>query len=196
MFSDEYQTIESLTEATIADRGSKFIAAVAPADSQQRVDELLERRRKEYPNAVEWVIAARLGLPDDVTVYTNGEGKFCQAVVKLFEGMQLTHIAAVICRDAPGKPAGPQSYHDAALNAIQHGKVVKRILYASIRFEVPPADMNLASRLVTDGRAKITHTQTGNPNVITVMIRKIQEDEIVRTLTSRSNGRIRRIMDE
>lgn len=196
MFSDEYQTIESLTESAITDRGSKFIAAVAPADSQEQVDELIEQRRKQFPDAVEWVVAARLGLPDDVTPVTDGEKKFCQAVIELLETMQLTHIAAVICRDKPGKPAGPQSYHDAALNAIQHGKVVKRILYASIRFQVPPADMNLVSRLVVDGRAKITHTQTGNPNVVTVKIRKIQEDEIVRTLTTRTNGRVSRIVDE
>lgn len=195
MFYDEYQTIESLTEAVITDRGSKFIAVVAPADSRQRVDELIEGRHKQFPDAVEWVVAARLGLPDDVTVVTDGEKKLCQAVIQLLESMQLTHVAAVICRDAAGKPAGPQSYHDAVLNAIQHGKVVKRILYASLRFEVPPADMNLVSRLVTDGRAKITHTQTGNPNVVTVMIRKIQEDELVRTLTSRTNGRVRIIAD-
>ncbi len=189
MLADEYQTIEALTESSITDRGSVFTAAVAPADSADQLAEWIKEYKQRNRGSKDWVITARIGFGEEVTVHTEGEEKFCQAVLKTIDTSRLTHIVIAVHRNSAGKAASVQTYQDAALNAIQHGKIVKRILYESLQFEVPPADMTLVTRLITDGRAKIMNTKQGDPNIVFVKIRKVQVHELIRTLSDKTNGR-------
>lgn len=191
MLSDEYQTIEAASVATIEDRKSQFHACVVPVESAAQANQQLKSWQAKFDTIADTVRVVKIGRDPDAQIDLGEGGKAASGILETLDGEGLTNICAIVVRAGAGASGSPQAYRDAVLNALRLAKKVKRILYDEVQFQVPQADMTLFVRLVTDGRGKIIHTQAGDPNRATVKIRRVQKEELIQTLRTKTKDRVR-----
>lgn len=192
MFIDEYKTIETLAEAAIEDRGSKFTGVIVPADSAMKADEWMTRLKEEFAEALDHVFVSRIGLKDEVKISSGGVEGIAKNIADLLETGEITNVLLVVFREAAEKtPKNPseQAYRDAAANAIRRAKVVTRILFDIIKFRLQHDDLEMVSRLITDNRGKVVQTVSEPELVISVKIRKMQSADLKKILIDATRGR-------
>ena len=108
------------------------------------------------------------------------------------ENEDITNAALAVVREAQDnspKSASDQAFRDAGLNALRRSKVVTRILYDVVRFQISRDDLETVSRLVTDNRGKVVQTFNEPDLVLSVKIRKIQTDALKKILKEATHGR-------
>ncbi len=192
MFTDEFKTIEARAEAVITDRGCRFIGVIAPIDSAEKAEIFVKRLKQEHPDLLDCVYAIRLGLGSDRTVRTEGSERFGPLILNILENEDITNAALAVVREAQDnspKSASDQAFRDAGLNALRRSKVVTRILYDVVRFQISRDDLETVSRLVTDNRGKVVQTFNDPDLTLSVKIRKIQSDALKKILTDATHGR-------
>lgn len=195
MFTDEYQTFEGRADAVIEDRGSRFVAAVMPVDSLEKSDQWLTSFLAGHPDRLDFVAARRIGLVPERTEHSEGPKGVHEAVLAILVTKDITNaLIAVVRAPADDHPLEPsdQAYRDAALNALRRAKVVKRILYDTLEFDVPREDLDRVTRLITDQRGKIIQTLNGPRLIVSVKVRKVQADELAKAVVDSMNGRVTR----
>jgi putative IMPACT (imprinted ancient) family translation regulator len=192
MFSDEYKTIEARAEAVITDRGSKFTGVIVPADSTMKADEWMTRLKEEFADALDHVFVSRIGLKDEVKISSGGAERIAKNITYLLEAGEITNVLLVVFREAAEKaPKSPseQAYRDAAANALRRAKIVTRILFDIIKFQLQRDDLEMVSRLITDNRGKVVQTVSEPELVISVKIRKMQSADLKKILIDATSGR-------
>lgn len=192
MFTDEFKTIEARAEAVITDRGCRFIGVIAPVDSAEKAEALVKKLKEEHPDLLDCVLAVRLGLESDRTVRTEGSERFGPVILNILETEDVTNVALAVVREAQDnspKSASEQAFRDAGLNAVRRSKVVTRILYDVVRFQISREDLEMISRLITDNRGKVVQTLNEPDLVLSVKIRKIQSDALKKILNDATHGR-------
>ncbi|MBL7962166.1 YigZ family protein, partial [bacterium] len=103
MFTDEFKTIEARAEATITDRGSRFIAVIAPADTAEKAENFISRLKLEYPNVLDFVYAVRIGLEPNRVTDSKGSGHFGPVILDILESQEITNSVLVVMREAQDK---------------------------------------------------------------------------------------------
>ncbi len=192
MFSDEYKTVEVRAEAEISDRGSKFTGVIVPADSPEKAEVWLAKLKDEFSDAADYVFALRVGLQESRVVASGGNERTAAVVARILESEDLTNVLLAVFRRAQdSKDPSEQAYRDAAANAVRRAKVVTRILFDVIRFQIPRDELESISRLITDNRGKVIQTVTDPEFVISVKIRKLQSEDLKRILITSTHGRVR-----
>lgn len=190
MFTDEFKTIESRAEAVIADRGCRFIGVIVPVDTMEKADAFVQNLKEEHPDLLDCVYAVRLGLESDRTL--RSDGSIGHVVLNILETEDITNAALAVIREAQDispKSASEQAFRDAGLNAVRRAKVVTRILYDVLRFQISHDDLETVSRLITDNRGKVVQTVNDPDPVLTVKVRKIQSDALKKILVDATHGR-------
>ncbi|KAB2879260.1 hypothetical protein F9K33_09825 [bacterium] len=192
MFTDEFKTIEARAEATITDRGSRFIAVIAPADTAEKAENFISRLKEEYPDVLDFVYAMRIGLEPNRVTDSKGSGHFGPVILDILESQEITNSVLVVMREAQdtsGKGPSDQAYRDAGLNALRRSKVVTRILYDVLQFQISHDDLEVVSRLIADHRGKIIQTVSEPLLMLSVKIRKIQSEALTKILVDATHGR-------
>ena len=192
MFTDEYKTIEARAESSISDRGCRFVAVIAPVDSMKKAGEFISSLQHEHSEALDLVYAIRLGLEADRIVHAEGSDRTGPVIMAVLESAEITNAVIAVLREPEGqapKDASDQAYRDAAANALRHAKIVTRILYDTVKFQISRNDLETVSRLVTDQRGKIITTSNESDLTISVKIRKIQSEALKKILTDATHGR-------
>ncbi|MBL7995584.1 YigZ family protein [bacterium] len=190
MFSDEFKTVETRAEAVISDRGCRFIGVIVPADTMEKADVFIQTLRQEYPDLLDCVYAVRLGLQPDRTLRSNGS--VGHVILNILEAEDITNALLAVVREAQDispKSASDQAYRDAGLNAVRRSKVVTRILYDVLQFQISRDDLETVSRLITDHRGKIIQTVSEPDLILSVKIRKIQSEALKKILVDATHGR-------
>jgi putative IMPACT (imprinted ancient) family translation regulator len=192
MFTDEFKTIEARADAVITDRGCRFIAVITPVDTEEKAEAFVKHLKDEHSDALDCIYAIRLGLESDRTAKYEGSDKFGAVILNILETEDVTNVVLAVVREAqdtPPKSASEQAFRDAGLNALRRSKVVTRILYDLLRFQISRDDLETVSRLITDNRGKVVQTVNEPDLVISVKIRKIQSEALKKILTDATHGR-------
>ena len=74
MDQDSYRTLAAASEATVRERGSRFLAFAWPVASEQEIRERLDALRKTYYDATHHCYAWRLG-PEGGAQRSNDDGE-------------------------------------------------------------------------------------------------------------------------
>lgn len=146
MFSDTYFTLETTSNNTYKEKGSKFIAYVFPCYSEADFKQQLQSYREQYADASHHCWAFRLGFDGSATqmsddgepAYTAGKPIFGQLLAA-----QLCNVGAVVIRYFGGTLLGVggliKAYKEATEGAIKIGKIIEKTVFDEyfIQFDYP-----------------------------------------------------------
>ncbi len=185
LFSESYFTISGPSEATIKDRGSKFIAFAWPANSEAEIRQKLADLRKLHPSANHHCYAWRLGA-DKAAFRANDDGEPANSAGKPILGQvqayDLTNILIVVVRYFGGTLLGVggliAAYKNAAAAAIAGTGIVERFILFEYNVLFNYEDMNAVMRVLKEQEAKIISTSFEENNVITFQVKKTNSEKL------------------
>lgn len=132
-------TIRTLTEpcgASTLVHGSKFLAWLAPASSEEEATAVLESRRRRYPDATHHCWAHRVGRPGELIERSADAGEPSgtagRPILDSLRHGQLENVACIVTRYFGGTKLGTgglaRAYADAADEAIAAASTVERTI--------------------------------------------------------------------
>jgi uncharacterized YigZ family protein len=139
-------TIRTPTEpcgASILVHGSKFIAWLAPATSENEATVVLETRRRQYPDATHHCWAHRVGRPGDLIERSADAGEPSGTAGRpildsLRHGM-LENAVCIVTRYFGGTKLGTgglaRAYAEAASDAIAAASVIERTIVQTVAID-------------------------------------------------------------
>lgn len=155
--NDKYKSISRPSEGLFKDNGSRFMAFAFPVESEEEVNEIVARLRKEYHDARHHCYAYRLGLEGEIwRANDDGEpsgsagrpilGQICSAglsdvlvvVVRYFGGIKL------------GIPGLIRAYKTSTADALQNAMVMEKIAGFWYRIGFDYSQMPVVMKLVKD----------------------------------------------
>lgn len=132
---DIYKTIESPSEGTYKDKGSKFLAYAYPIFSEDEIKEHLQRIKKEHFSARHHCYAWRLGA-EKTHFRANDDGEPSSSAGKPILGQiqsfDLSNILIVVVRYFGGTLLGVSglitAYRAAAKDAIENANIIDKLV--------------------------------------------------------------------
>ncbi len=194
LFSDEYKTIEGISEGVFRDKGSKFIAKAYPVSSEKDVKLHLEQLKKQYYDATHHCYAYMLGF--DKTAYrSNDDGEPSGTAGKPILGQilsnDLTNILIVVIRYYGGVKLGVpgliNAYKMSSADSIQHAKVVTRIVKEVYEIEFPYERMKDVMKIIKDELLEVINNDFGMKCVIEVAIRYTKSEQVIARFNKLNN---------
>ncbi|MFT3981554.1 MAG: YigZ family protein [Ferruginibacter sp.] len=159
---DFYNTIEQKAQAEFKDRGSRFIACVAPVQSVEDCKEFLKELKKEHPKAVHHCFAYRLGLDgNQYRVSDDGEpsGTAGKPILGQIDSKQLTDVSIVVIRyfggTLLGVPGLINAYKTVASLVLQVVPIVQKPVLKKYSLQFDYTQMNEIQIVVRQVQAEI-----------------------------------------
>jgi uncharacterized YigZ family protein len=142
------------SRAEIREKGSVFLAVVAPAADEDAARAGLAALETELPDATHHCWAWRLGLPPRERSSDAGEpaGTAGVPILQVLRGTGLSDVLAVVVRWFGGTKLGKgglaRAYAAAAREAVQSLAVVARVPTVRVVLEVPYEKVGAVKRLI------------------------------------------------
>lgn len=148
-FEDTYKTIEKISKGLYKAKGSKFISYALPCETEAQVKSEIEVLKKKYYDARHHCYAYILGF-DKSAFRTNDDGEPSGTAGKPIYGQLLSHdltnTLIVVIRYFGGIKLGIRglinAYKYAALDAIDNGRIITKIVKDVYEVKFDYADMN------------------------------------------------------
>ena len=188
--TDEFLTLEGLSDGYYMDRGSKFLAFAHPVQREEEAVRFLQSIRKEHPKARHFCTAMRL-FPDASLERSNDDGEPSGSAGKPILGQLISHHLTnsfiVVVRYFGGTKLGVpgliEAYRTSASNAIMNGTIIKRKIYATVRidlaYEQLPLFINHCRRT---GVRIFDERYNETPSIILGFTKSAVVDELKKTL--------------
>jgi uncharacterized YigZ family protein len=138
----------------VREKGSRFLAVVAPATDEAAADAVVEALRGEHPDATHHCWARRLGAVARERWSDDGEpsGTAGVPILQVLRGRQLSDVVAVVVRWYGGVKLGKgglaRAYAAAARQAAEAAPVGRRVPRDEIAVELPYELIGAVKRLV------------------------------------------------
>jgi len=160
--------------AELREKGSRFLAAVAPAADEAAAQAFVDRLRAELPDATHHCFAWRVGAPPRERAADAGEpaGTAGAPILGVLRGRGLSDVVAVVVRWFGGTKLGRgglvRAYRDATRAAVDEMPLVRRVprhaVALSLSYEqlgpvmrlVHPPEVELAGERYADGAVELT----------------------------------------
>jgi uncharacterized YigZ family protein len=193
--SDSYITLFAPATAEVKITGSRFIALAAPADSAEQVQDILERVRKDYPDATHHCYSYRLGIDGKLfRTVDDGEpsGTAGRPILSAIDKRGITNAAVIVTRYFGGTKLGVggliRAYAEAAGEALAHAEVVERFVEEAFAVAFPHPRTSAVMRLVSRSGARIVSTAYDEGVNLTLSIRASKRQELVDALINETGG--------
>ena len=183
--SDEYKTIQSLSEGIYQEKGSKFTAYAYPVKTEEEIKELIDSLKRQYYDARHHCFAWQLGM-DGMNFRVNDDGEPSGTAGKPIHGQilsnELTDILIVVVRYFGGTKLGTsgliQAYREAAADAIARSTIITKTIdhHFTVYFEY--ADMNDVMRIIKEEEPNIHHQKFDLKCEIELSIRQSRSEAI------------------
>lgn len=140
--------------AELREKGSRFLAVVAPAADETAAAALLERLRADHPDATHHCWARRLGDEPRERSDDDGEpsGTAGVPILQVLRGAELHDVMAVVVRWFGGTKLGKgglaRAYAAAARRAVEELAVGRRVPRERLELEIPYELLGAVKRLV------------------------------------------------
>ncbi|MBZ0111174.1 MAG: IMPACT family protein [Thermoanaerobaculia bacterium] len=161
-------------EAELRDRGSRFLAIVAPVDREEAAKGLLERLRQEHSDATHHCWAWRLGPHASERSSDDGEpsGTAGVPILRMLRGADLTDVLAVVVRWYGGTKLGKgglaRAYAGAVREALVELPTERRLVRSTVRLTVPYTAIGAVQRLIHPPELELIDEVYGADVVITL----------------------------
>lgn len=190
---DSYKTIDEtiIGEGYYTEKRSKFLAYAHHVETVDQAKSIIAGYRKKYYDARHCCFAYVLG-PNGEEFRANDDGEPSSTAGKPIMGQitshELTNILICVIRYYGGVNLGTGglivAYRTAASDAIDHSKIVMRLVEEQVVFRFTYPMMNGVMGIVKDMQPKIISQTFDNDCEIVLSIRKSQAEE----LRNRLNG--------
>lgn len=190
---DSYKTIDEtiIGEGYYTEKRSKFLAYAHHVETVDQAKSIIAGYRKKYYDARHCCFAYVLG-PNGEEFRANDDGEPSSTAGKPIMGQitshELTNILICVIRYYGGVNLGTGglivAYRTAASDAIDHSKIVTRLVEDQVVFRFTYPMMNGVMGIVKDMQPKIISQTFDNDCEIVLSIRKSQAEE----LRNRLNG--------
>lgn len=189
LFTDIYKTIEKASQSDYRDRGSKFLGFAYPVKSDSEVKDALLQLRKQYYDATHHCYAYIIG-PNSEQQRANDDGEPANSagkpIQRAIQSKGLTNVLVVVVRYFGGKLLGVpgliNAYGNTALDALNHAKVIEKIVEEvhNVTFDYP--DENTVFKILKQGEARILNIEKTEKCVITFASRMSKSQQLSNAL--------------
>ncbi len=194
---EKYLTLEAQTRLEIPKiKGSRFIAAAAPAPDRAAAEAFVERQRKEFHNATHHCWAYRLGTAEDARSQDDGEpsGTAGKPILQALEARGLYYAAVVVTRYFGGTKLGTgglsRAYGEAATTVLDQAPLLVLTLFQHYRLRYAFEQINVVMNVVSKSGARFVDTQYGEDVRAEVALRVATAGDFVKNLTEATASRV------
>ncbi len=190
---DSYQTIDEaiIGEGYYTEKRSKFLAYAHHIETAEQAKSIISEYHKKYYDARHCCYAYVLGSDGEV-FRANDDGEPSSTAGKPIMGQiishKLTNILICVIRYYGGVNLGTGglivAYRSAAADAIEHCKIVTKIVEEKVVFQFTYPMMNSVMGIVKDMQPKILSQSFDNNCEITLSIRKSKAEELKKRLAN------------
>ncbi len=194
LFDDTFKTIEGTSEGQFRDRGSKFLGFAFSISSETEVKEIINRLKKEHPQANHHCYAFR--LTTDPSVYRASDdrepsGSAGKPILGAIQSLQLTNVLIVVVRyfggSLLGVPGLIAAYRNAAQDALAHANILTKTVNERIEITFPYEYINDVHSLLKSEPTNIVLQSYETPCAIIIEIRKSRVQFLIEKLKQHSN---------
>ncbi len=194
---DTYRTITDKSEGVFKDRGSKFFAFAFPVENEDEVNEKRTELRKKYHDARHHVYAFHIGAENPIfRASDDGEPSNSSGppVLGQIRSYELTNILIVVVRYFGGTKLGVpgliNAYKSAAMDAIENGKIIEKIIEKSLKIEFEYPHMNEAMRLTKSDDIRIANQSFEISCSMELMIKKSMYEQVYQSFENNHHIKI------
>lgn len=187
LFDTEYRTIKKRSEGIYKEKGSKFIAICKPVFDVQEFKDFLQSIRTEYPGAVHYCYAYRIGYDKQLYRFNDdGEpsGSAGKPIYNVILSKDLSNVGIIVVRyfggTLLGVPGLINAYKQSSIEAINENEIVIVPILERGKIEFQFEKMNIAMRIIKEHQLKIVSQDALNNYVIELEI-PIKNAEKVRS---------------
>ena len=189
MEEDSYRTIAAPAEATLRERGSRFLAYAYPVEEEEEIKPLLEALRKRYYDATHHCYAWRLG-PKGELFRANDDGEPSGTAGKPILGQMLskevTNLLVVVVRYFGGTKLGVPgligAYRESTAAVLDTAQIEQRTVDARLEVNFSYLAMNEVMKVIKEMQPKIINQSFDNLCTIRLAIRRGREAELLARL--------------
>ena len=186
LFEDTYRTIEKPAEGIFRDRGSKFLAYVFPANTENELKNILSQLKAEHPKANHHCYALRLGIDRSVfRINDDGEpsGTAGRPILNTLLSRDLTNIVVIVVRyfggTLLGVPGLINAYKSATEEALKQAVIIEKTVNDIYTIDFDYLQMNEVMKIIKDDNLTIVHQVFDNNCSIQISIRKTYVNQIL-----------------
>ena len=140
---DHIRTVSGPVIASILILGSKFLAVLAPAETEVDSDAVLHQRSRRYPDASHHCWAHRIGRPGELTERSADAGEPSgtagRPILDALRGVRLENVVCVVSRYFGGTKLGTgglvRAYADAASAVVDEALLVERTVIRIVELD-------------------------------------------------------------
>jgi uncharacterized YigZ family protein len=172
------------SRAEIREKGSIFLAVIAPAADEAAAKALLSRLERELPDATHHCWAWRLGSPPRERSADAGEpaGTAGVPILQVLRGAGLADAMAVVARWFGGTKLGKgglaRAYAAAAREALRGLPVVRKVPTARVAVEVPYEKVGAVKRLLRPPEVELEAEEYGAAARLVLAVHEEREEAL------------------
>ena len=172
----------------LRERGSRFLAVVAPAADEAAAEAVLAALAAEHPDATHHCFAWRLGPVPRERASDAGEpaGTAGMPILQVLRGRELSDVVAVVVRWFGGTKLGKgglaRAYAAAAHLAVEELPVERRFERVEIALRLPYERLGAVKRLVHPPDVELVGERYGERVEVTLSVRADRRDEVAAAL--------------
>ncbi|MFU8794387.1 MAG: IMPACT family protein [Dethiobacteria bacterium] len=184
-----FNTPKNILRRQFNEQGSKFIATLAPAETEEQAREIIFNISKEFPDATHHAYAYRIcadtGLIERTSDDHEPAGTAGPPMLQVLQGNNISNAVVVATRYFGGTKLGigglTRAYRDCARLSIEDAVLVSREFFNSFLLRIAYEDYGAVTRLVEAHEGKIVSVEYTDDVTVTVTLP-------VRTTESFSSG--------
>ena len=166
--SKSFKTIKSSTEGIFKEKGSKFISYAFPISNVDDVKPLLEKLKTEHPTARHVCYAYQLGFDgNEYRANDDGEpnGSAGLPILNQIKSKDVTNVLVAVVRYFDGTKLGVSglinAYKEAAIDALDKSKIVKREPTSFIQIQFPHSSTGDVERIIGQNKYTVSQQEFG-----------------------------------
>lgn len=187
--------------AEIREKGSRFLAVLAPATEESTARAVLEALAREHADATHHCWAWRLGRPPRERAHDAGEpsGTAGIPILKVLQGEELSDLLLVVIRWYGGTKLGKgglaRAYAGAARAAVGSAPIGRRIPRERFRLRLPYPDLGALRRIEHPPELEVLSESYGGEVAVTLAVVPSRR-EVLEELAARRGLELERLEDE
>jgi len=182
----------------LREKGSRFLAVVAPAAGEAEAEAVLARLRAEHPDATHHCFAWRLGPEARERASDAGEpsGTAGAPILRVLRGHGLSDAVAVVVRWFGGTKLGKgglaRAYAAAAREAVEAAPRVRRVPRVTLAVDLPYERVGAVKRLVHPPEVELAGERYGERARLELAVREDRAAEVEAALADLGVGWVER----
>lgn len=191
---DSYLTIKETTEGLYKEKGSKFLAFAFPVRNEEEIKAAQDGLRKKYHDARHHCYAYILGRDmTDIRANDDGEPNHSAGdpILNQIRSRELSDVLVVVVRYFGGTKLGVSglinAYKTATTEALDAAKLVKRIVYSTVKVEFDYQYINELMVAIKDLKVKFVEQNIDNRCDYVLKIRESELPQFIDMLDKNPN---------